>query len=381
MRGAPARVPGRVADRRRRGRRSARSPPECRRGLRGRAGALPARAGAARRGRRRPAARLPRGRRRGADRARRLLGDPRRAAAARHPRRACACSSTPASARTAAASAGTAASGCPSAPTRRASSGGWPSTACAGSASTRAPTSDAARRADAGRDRGRPGRAADRLGGDQLALVARRLPLRPRPRPVRRQIAARDPDLEGRRRRLRPGRRARPPRGARPASSSPRSPPACASSRRARGRRGLLVFAIDTELLGHWWSEGPIWLRGGARRRRGGRGPAADGARGARRARAARAAARRPRPGARGRTCAPGTRPRSPTSPGARGGWSCACCGRSRGGLRGDAAAPRRARAARRAVERLGLPRQPRPGRRLRLPAGHRPRRGGRWRP
>ncbi|HEX5982709.1 MAG TPA: 1,4-alpha-glucan branching protein domain-containing protein [Solirubrobacterales bacterium] len=28
----------------------------------------------------------------------------------------------------------------------------------------------------------------------------------------------------------------------------------------SRGRRGLLVFAIDTELLGHWWSEGPIWL-------------------------------------------------------------------------------------------------------------------------
>jgi 1,4-alpha-glucan branching enzyme len=26
-------------------------------------------------------------------------------------------------------------------------------------------------------------------------------------------------------------------------------------------RRGLIVFAIDTELLGHWWSEGPIWLR------------------------------------------------------------------------------------------------------------------------
>ncbi|HYH53167.1 MAG TPA: 1,4-alpha-glucan branching protein domain-containing protein [Solirubrobacterales bacterium] len=29
----------------------------------------------------------------------------------------------------------------------------------------------------------------------------------------------------------------------------------------AKGRRGLLVFAIDTELLGHWWSEGPIWLQ------------------------------------------------------------------------------------------------------------------------
>jgi 1,4-alpha-glucan branching enzyme len=29
----------------------------------------------------------------------------------------------------------------------------------------------------------------------------------------------------------------------------------------AHGRRGLIVFAIDTELLGHWWSEGAIWLR------------------------------------------------------------------------------------------------------------------------
>jgi 1,4-alpha-glucan branching enzyme len=27
-----------------------------------------------------------------------------------------------------------------------------------------------------------------------------------------------------------------------------------------RGRRGLIVFAIDTELLGHWWWEGPDWL-------------------------------------------------------------------------------------------------------------------------
>lgn len=29
-----------------------------------------------------------------------------------------------------------------------------------------------------------------------------------------------------------------------------------------RKRRGLLVFAIDTELLGHWWSEGATWLHG-----------------------------------------------------------------------------------------------------------------------
>jgi 1,4-alpha-glucan branching enzyme len=30
---------------------------------------------------------------------------------------------------------------------------------------------------------------------------------------------------------------------------------------RKAGKRGLLVFAIDTELLGHWWLEGPIWFR------------------------------------------------------------------------------------------------------------------------
>jgi len=27
-----------------------------------------------------------------------------------------------------------------------------------------------------------------------------------------------------------------------------------------RGCDGLMVFAIDTELLGHWWWEGPVWL-------------------------------------------------------------------------------------------------------------------------
>jgi 1,4-alpha-glucan branching enzyme len=31
--------------------------------------------------------------------------------------------------------------------------------------------------------------------------------------------------------------------------------------RSERGTRGLCVFAIDTELLGHWWAEGPTWLR------------------------------------------------------------------------------------------------------------------------
>jgi len=33
------------------------------------------------------------------------------------------------------------------------------------------------------------------------------------------------------------------------------------SFRERTNRRGLLVFAIDTELLGHWWSEGPRWLK------------------------------------------------------------------------------------------------------------------------
>ena len=33
-----------------------------------------------------------------------------------------------------------------------------------------------------------------------------------------------------------------------------------AAHRERSGRRGLLVFAIDTELLGHWWWEGPEWL-------------------------------------------------------------------------------------------------------------------------
>jgi 1,4-alpha-glucan branching enzyme len=33
-----------------------------------------------------------------------------------------------------------------------------------------------------------------------------------------------------------------------------------AGHRERAGSDGLVVFAIDTELLGHWWWEGPIWL-------------------------------------------------------------------------------------------------------------------------
>ena len=33
-----------------------------------------------------------------------------------------------------------------------------------------------------------------------------------------------------------------------------------AAYRGARGRAALIVCALDTELLGHWWYEGPVWL-------------------------------------------------------------------------------------------------------------------------
>ena len=81
---APARLPRRVADRRRRSRRR-RGPARVPRRLRGRAGALPAGAGAARRGRRGPAAPVSRCRRRGQGRPRRLRRDPRGASPARDP--------------------------------------------------------------------------------------------------------------------------------------------------------------------------------------------------------------------------------------------------------------------------------------------------------
>ena len=43
-----------------------------------------------------------------------------------------------------------------------------------------------------------------------------------------------------------------------------------------RGRPGLVTFAIDTELLGHWWSEGPAWLEAVLRRGARARGAAAS---------------------------------------------------------------------------------------------------------
>ena len=140
-----------------------------------------------------------------------------------------------------------------------------------------------------------------------------------------------------------------------------------------RGRPGLLVFAIDTELLGHWWWEGPTWLEqvlgaagehgielvtlGEARERHPGeRANAAAIDLGRGQGPAHLGLARRRRHGL-GRAAAGVARAAGPPRHGARAG------DRARG-----------ARAARRAGERLGLPRSPRRGRRLSLAAQHRAR-------
>ena len=116
----------------------------------------------------------------------------------------------------------------------------------------------------------------------------------------------------------------------------------------ARRRRGLLVFAIDTELLGHWWSEGVTWLREVLA------GAAGAGVRllTAPQALAEHEPVERPLAAStwgRARTCERGTPPRSQTSPGVRGGWSCGCCerwargcaGPQRCGRRGSCSPPR----------------------------------------
>ena len=143
-----------------------------------------------------------------------------------------------------------------------------------------------------------------------------------------------------------------------------------------QGRRGLLVFAIDTELLGHWWSEGAIWLREVLA------GAAAAGVRllTVPEALAEHEPVERPLAAStwgedkdlQHLGLAAGRRPRL--------GGAAAGAAPAAGALRRPArrrCAARRARAARRPGERLGLPRQARPGGRLRLPAGDRPLRSG----
>ena len=77
--------------------------------------------------------------------------------------------------------------------------------------------------------------------------------------------------------------------------------------RAARGRPGLVVCALDTELLGHWWYEGPRWLERVVEEARGAGLALAHASGGARAARARRTARSASRAGGAARTCAPGT--------------------------------------------------------------------------
>ena len=246
-----------------------------------------------------------------------------------------------------------------------------------GSASTRAPTSEPLEALAPVRDRGRPGGAADRLGGDLSWLWS--LDGYPSD-PAHAQFAGKS--LRGMRI-WKVGGGAYDPAAAeaaarRQARRVPRRGRGAPARLRAteRGRRGLLVFAIDTELLGHWWSEGPIWLREVLDGRRGGRGAAAH-----------RARRRWPSTSRSSGRCAASTwgegkdlrtwdsPPVADLAWGARR-LELRLLRALSAGLRGGAARARRARAARRPGERLGLPRPARPGGRLRLPARHRPRPG-----
>ena len=255
--------------------------------------------------------------------------------------------STPGCARTGAASARPAASGCPSAPTSPGSSGCSPSAGSATSASTRAPTSAPLAALGADRHRRRPGRVPDRLGGGRVAVVAGRLsrPTRSTPTSTASRCAGTRPwSIGGGAVRPGGGRGARARAGAR--VRSPRSPRGSSASPPSAGGRGLIVFAIDTELLGHWWWEGPTGSRRSLRLGAGAR--ASSWSRSPRRSSATapeRAAAAPRRAGARARTCAPGTRRAVADLAWARAAARAAAAARARA----TALAPRRApeRAAR----------------------------------
>ena len=152
------------------------------------------------------------------------------------------------------------ASGCPSARTSPGSSATSPSTACACSASTR-PTALGLGSLDhlepVATDAG-PGRGADRLADGRARLgerdglpVARRLPRLPRPhaaRPaaVERTAASRTTTTAA--------------LGARPRARARLRRRARRLDAHAASAAGLVCCALDTELLGHWWYEGPEWL-------------------------------------------------------------------------------------------------------------------------
>ena len=273
-------------------------PPRRRRARRGRAGRRAARpaarprpsATAARSSASRRSAATPLGAfQRGARREGRveLIGlgrDPRRAAAARDRRRPARCRSTPACARTAAASA---------------TPPGFWLPECAyepglerllaergiGYFCTRPERARASRGA-----RSRPiataggaGRVHDRLAGGRPGSGRwTAIPRTPRYAEFHRESLQRHPALVDRRRARTTRRRPRRARASRRASSSPPSPSGSRATASATGSAGLLVFAIDTELLGHWWCGGPAWLAEVVAARAGRTGSASDPRRGAR---------------------------------------------------------------------------------------------------
>ena len=94
-----------------------------------------------------------------------------------------------------------------------------------------------------------------------MAVVARRLP-RPTPRSPT-SIASRCAARGRGRSAASPTTRRRPSARARELGARVRrrrAPSGWTRFAAERGAPGLLVFAIDTELLGHWWWEGPAWL-------------------------------------------------------------------------------------------------------------------------
>ena len=137
---------------------------------------------------------------------------------------------------------------------------------------------------------------------------------------------------------------------------------------------GLAVCALDTELIGDWWHEGPLWLRRGRGRSRA-PGPPARAPR--RRARAPRAGCGPDRPGRHvvGHAARPVHMERAA---GLRHGMERPRRGAAhdRGRCRGRRA--RRPRAPRAAVKRLGVPRLARPRRTLRPRTRSRPSRRAR---
>ena len=135
------------------------------------------------------------------------------------------------------------------------------------------------------------GRVHDRLGGGPVAVVARRLSVRPRRSPTftASRCAARARGRSAASPTTPTAGRARA-RASSAGSSPPRPPRGSSAIAPSAAAPGLIVFAIDTELLGHWWWEGPAWLEeviGAARRarrraghpRRGARAPSGRGAR------------------------------------------------------------------------------------------------------